>query len=59
MQKIFAEYDCENKTQYLEMLADENDVPLSDVQMLADILGDNELFDGLVTSVEDMGGGWM
>lgn len=43
----------ENRDDYLKCLADDFDVPLKTVRMLADVLGPNEDFDGLVTSLED------
>ena len=43
----------ENRNDYLKCLADDFDVPLATVRMLADVLGPNEDFDGLVTSLED------
>lgn len=38
---------------YLKELSEEYDVPLKVVVMLADLLGENELYDGLVTELED------
>jgi len=49
---------CETRDEWLEMLADENCVPVSQVRAMADLLGPNEDFDGLVTSCEDAGGNW-
>lgn len=40
---------------YLRELSDEYGVPLHMVVMLADELGENELYDGLVVSLEDYG----
>ena len=42
-----------DKAQYLEALADNYNIDLDEVEALADLLGDTELFDGLVTSLED------
>lgn len=39
--------------EYLEELAENNGIELETVLTLYDILGENELFDGLVTAVED------
>lgn len=47
-------YNC--RTDYLLSLSDEYDVPSYVVFALADVLGPNEDFDGLVTSLEDAGG---
>ena len=41
---------------YLESLADWTGIDLETVLMLADLLGPNEDFDGLVTALEDGGG---
>jgi len=38
---------------YLQSLADEHDAPLDTVLMLADLLGPEEDFDGLVVALED------
>ena len=43
-----------NRAEYLQSLADNNGVSLDTVLALADVLGPNEDFDGLVTSLEDM-----
>lgn len=40
--------------EYLEVLADEFGVDIQTVRMLAQLLGPNELYDGLVTTLEDM-----
>jgi hypothetical protein len=40
--------------EYLEELAEDNDLELEAVLALYDVLGENELFDGLVTAAEDM-----
>jgi hypothetical protein len=50
----YLEYGAENRAEYLAMLADEYDVPLSTVRAMAAVLGPNEDFDGLVASLEDM-----
>lgn len=50
----YLEYGAESRAEYLAMLADDFDVPLSVVRAMADVLGPNEDFDGLVTSLEDM-----
>ena len=51
--ELYLEYGVESRAEYLELMADEFDVPLSTVVALADILGPSEDFDGLVTSLED------
>jgi hypothetical protein len=50
---IYEEYGYENRKAYLEGLANEYDVPVNTVFSLAQMLGSNEDFDGLVTAVED------
>lgn len=52
--ECYLEYGAESRAEYLAMLADEYDVPLSTVRAMAAVLGPNEDFDGLVTSLEDM-----
>ena len=55
----YLEYGAESRAEYLEMLSEEYDVPLDVVQAMADVLGPLEDFDGLVTSLEDIGeGAW-
>lgn len=44
-------YNC--RSDYLLSLADEYDFPVGVVLTLADVLGPNEDFDGLITSLED------
>lgn len=51
---IYTENGYENRRDYLKQLADENGVELSTVLAMADILGPNEDFDGLVTELEDL-----
>ena len=53
LNELYAEHDCKTRREYLEMLAEENGADLDMVLALADILGPEEDFDGLVTSVED------
>lgn len=38
---------------YLKDLAETNDVPYDTVLALLELLGEDELFDGLITAVED------
>lgn len=53
---IYQENGFASRTEYLQHLADSYGVPLAIVESLADLLGPNEDFDGLVTSVEDAQG---
>lgn len=41
------------RKQYLEHLAEDFGISKSDVFMIADLLGENEDFDGLITTLED------
>jgi phosphopantetheine adenylyltransferase len=49
----YQEHGCENRTEYLMQLAEEHDIDLPTVQELANLLGPNEDFDGLIVSLED------
>lgn len=53
---IYKERGYESREEYLKCLAAELDVPLEDVLCLADVLGPNEDFDGLVTGLQDFYG---
>jgi len=48
--------DYGSRHAYLVSLADDSGVELETVLMLADLLGPDEDFDGLVTALEDGGG---
>lgn len=50
---IYQEHGYETRLDYLEGLADELELDPATVFALADMLGPNEDFDGLVTSLED------
>jgi hypothetical protein len=45
-----------DRQDYLDDLADNMGIDRDTVAMLADLLGETEDFDGLVTSLEDFGG---
>jgi hypothetical protein len=51
---IYQQAGYENRTAYLEELSVEYDIELETVIMLADLLGENEDFDGLVTTFSDL-----
>jgi hypothetical protein len=53
MGNIYTERGYRNRADYLANLADEYGADLGAVLALADMLGPNEDFDGLVTSIED------
>jgi len=50
---IYTDEGYRSRRHYLECLADDMGVDVDTVFMLADMLGPNEDFDGLVTSLED------
>lgn len=50
---IYQENGYENRTHYLQCLADDYGCSLSTVLQLASVLGPSEDFDGLVTNLED------
>lgn len=51
---IYMQNGYRDRQEYLESLAEDYGVDLDTVLLLADMLGPNEDFDGLVTSLEDM-----
>ena len=48
----------DDRRAYLLSLAEDTGVDIKTVMALADLLGPNEDFDGLVTSLEDYAGGF-
>lgn len=50
---IYVEMGYKNRTDYLKNLAEDYGVPYHIVRTLAESLGENEDFDGLVTYLED------
>lgn len=55
---IYEENGYENRKDYLECQADCYGIELEKVQYLADILGETEDFDGLITTLEDYSNGY-
>ena len=53
-QDIYKEKGYEDRDHYLRNLSEEHCVDLEQVIMMSDLLGPNEDFDGLVTTIEDM-----
>ena len=51
--ETLTEMGYSSKDEYLEALADNYGTDLFEVIALADLLGDEELFDGLVSTLED------
>ena len=54
----YTDHGHENRRAYLLSLADDTGVDIQTVFMLADLLGPDEDFDGLVTSLEDYAEGY-
>lgn len=50
---IYQENGYKDRKDYFNYLAAEFDVPITTVLLLADMLGQNEDFDGLVSALED------
>jgi len=50
---IYQENGYKNRKDYLQNLADEYNLTLYEVTEIADLLGESEDFDGLITSLED------
>ena len=53
---IWSETEYNSRADYLQQLAEEYNIELYMVESIADLLGDSELFDGLVSSCQDMEG---
>lgn len=51
---IYTDEGYKNRKEYLESLAEEYGISIENVYMAADMLGPNEDFDGLITTLEDM-----
>lgn len=52
--QILKENGYENLNEYLENLSEDTGADIETVYMMADLLGESELFDGLVSSLGDM-----
>ena len=50
---IYQENGYADRDDYLTCLSEDYDVSIEDVYSLAEILGENEDFDGLVSALED------
>lgn len=53
MENIYEENGYDNRNNYLESLAEDYDIPEQEVYCLAELLGESEDFDGLVSALED------
>lgn len=51
---VYIEHGYRNRSEYLKGLAEEYDVPLDDVRAIANVLGQYEDFDGLISQLDDM-----
>ena len=56
---IYRENGYDSRKHYLECIAEEMGIDIDTVQLMASVLGPNEDFDGLVTSLEDMADGYL
>lgn len=56
MSDPYQEHSYDSRTDYLADLAEEYDVPSDIVMALADALGPNEDFDGLIIMLQDAAG---
>ena len=55
---IYMEEGYQNRRHYLECLSEDMGISKETVFMTASILGSSEDFDGLITTLEDMGEGF-
>ena len=53
-ENIYRENDYADRDDYLNCLSEDYGVSIEDVYVLAEILGENEDFDGLVFALEDI-----
>lgn len=53
--KVYEANGYDDREDYLSCLAEDYGLDLDTVKVLADLLGPNEDFDGLVSQLEDMG----
>lgn len=49
---VYQEHGYYNREDYLRCMSEDWNIPFTTVKMLADMLGPNEDFDGLVTALE-------
>lgn len=57
--KVYQENGYKDRSDYLNCLSEDYGVPIDAVLALAEVLGPDEDFDGLVSNLEDtMYGGW-
>jgi hypothetical protein len=51
---IYTDNGYESRAEYLACMSDEYGINIDKVEMVADLLGPSEDFDGLVTTLQDM-----
>lgn len=57
--EVYQENGYKNRADYLNSLSEDYGIPIDAVLALADVLGPDEDFDGLISNLEDaMYGGW-
>ena len=54
MANVYTNNGYENRADYLFCMSDEYGINIDQVEMVADLLGPTEDFDGLVTTLQDM-----
>ena len=55
-ENIYQRNGYENREEYLLCLSEDYGIDLETVHMLADMLGESEMFDGLISALEDAEG---
>lgn len=50
---VYQQHGFHNRTDYLRCMSEDYCIPIETVKVLADVLGPNEDFDGLVNALED------
>ncbi|MNE47361.1 hypothetical protein D3C80_1417640 [compost metagenome] len=54
MSDIYQDNGFDSRTEYLESLSEDYGVDIDTIRLLADLLGPEEDFDGLVSTLQDM-----
>ena len=52
-ENVYVKHGYKNRKDYLQSLADDYGLDLSDVLMISSVLGESEDFDGLLMSLDD------
>ena len=53
MENVYKENGFENRKEYLKSLSEDYGIDFETVEALADMLGESEDFDGLISALED------